>query len=63
MAVLGLIASLILVVAVPLHTAAGQATAEGVWAVIWIPMIIFEISTGLWLLIRGVNVPEPERAK
>jgi hypothetical protein len=57
---LGVIASLILIVGVPLQTAAGQATTEGAPAVVWIPMIIFEISTGLWLLVRGATAPEVE---
>ena len=55
LSILGVIASLILVVAVPLQTAGGQATTEGTWAVIWIPMIVFEISTGLWLIVRGAG--------
>lgn len=60
LAVLGLVASLILVVGVPLQTAAGRDTAEGASAVIWIPMIVFEITTGLWLLIKGAKATEPE---
>jgi hypothetical protein len=61
LSVFGVIASLILIVGVPLQTASGQATAQGTPAVIWIPMIIFEISTGLWLLVRGANAPKVER--
>jgi hypothetical protein len=61
LSVLGVIASLILIAGVPLQTASGQATAQGTPAVIWIPMIIFEISTGLWLLVRGANAPKVER--
>jgi Domain of unknown function (DUF4386) len=60
LSVLGVIASLILIVGVPLQAAGGQATAESTPAVIWIPMIIFEISTGLWLLVRGANAPKVE---
>jgi Domain of unknown function (DUF4386) len=62
LSVLGVIASAILVVGVPLQTAGGHATAEGTSAVIWIPMIIFEISTGLWLLVRGAHAQEVERS-
>jgi hypothetical protein len=29
--------------------------------VIWIPMLLFEISTGLWLLVKGAKAPEVER--
>jgi hypothetical protein len=45
----------------PLQTAGGQATAEGAGVVIWIPMLLFEISTGLWLLVKGAQAPEVER--
>jgi hypothetical protein len=61
LAVLGLLASVILVVGVPLQTAAGHSTVEGASAAIWIPMFIFEISIGLWLLIRGAKDPHAER--
>lgn len=57
LAALGLVASLILVVGVPLKTAGGRDTAEGAGIAIWIPMIVFEISTGLWLLIKGAKAP------
>jgi hypothetical protein len=50
---LGLFASLVLVVGVPLQTAAGNTTTEGSSLAIWIPMFAFEIATGLWLLIKG----------
>jgi hypothetical protein len=55
LAVLGLLASLILVVGVPLQTAAGHTTTEGASAAIWLPMIVFELATGLWLLIKGAE--------
>jgi hypothetical protein len=61
LSVLGAIASLILIVGVPLQTAGGQATSEGAAIVIWIPMLIFEISTGLWLLVKGAKAPDVER--
>jgi Domain of unknown function (DUF4386) len=55
---LGVVASLILVVGVPLQTAAGRSIYDGAFAAIWIPIAIFEISTGFWLLIKGAKVPE-----
>jgi hypothetical protein len=60
---LGLVASLMLVIGVPLQTAAGHSTVAGVSAAIWIPMFIFEISTGLWLLIKGAKMPQVEHAE
>jgi hypothetical protein len=53
-----LVASLTLVVGVPIQTAAGHGTIAGISGLIWAPMFIFEISTGLWLLIKGAMLPE-----
>ena len=63
LAALGLVASLILVVGVPIQTAASRDTVDGAGIVIWIPMIVFEISTGVWLAIKGARAPERERAE
>jgi hypothetical protein len=63
LAALGLAASLILVVGVPIQTAASRDTVDGAGIVIWIPMIVFETSTGAWLLIKGARAPELERAE
>jgi hypothetical protein len=60
---LGLVASLMLVVGVPLQTAAGHSTVAGASAAIWIPMFVFEISTGSWLLIKGAKMPHLEHAE
>jgi Domain of unknown function (DUF4386) len=57
----GLVASLTLIVGVPLQTAAGHSTVDGASAAIWVPMFIFEISMGLWLLIKGAEIPERKR--
>jgi Domain of unknown function (DUF4386) len=54
---LGVVASLILVVGVPLETAAGRMTADGASIILWLPMLVFEIATGLWLLVKGAWVP------
>jgi len=58
LSLLGLVASLTLVVGVPLQTAASHSTVDGASGAIWVPMIIFEVVTGLWLLIKGAEVPE-----
>ncbi len=57
----GLVGSLILLVGVPLQTALSPPTFAGASAVIWVPMIIFEIVAGAWLLVKGakVNAAEP----
>lgn len=49
---LGIIASLLLVVTLPLQFA-GFIKGPVVWFM-WIPMLVFEVALGLWLLIKGV---------
>jgi hypothetical protein len=49
---LGVLASLILVVALPLQLAGFLSGT--VTSLIWIPMFLFEVPLGLWLLIKGV---------
>jgi hypothetical protein len=49
---LGLIASFLLVIALPAELAGFVSGALG-WAM-WLPMLAFEVSLGLWLLIKGV---------
>jgi hypothetical protein len=52
---LGIVASVLLVVGLPLQLAgffSGPVTAF-----IWIPMALFEIPLGFWLLIKGIAVP------
>jgi Domain of unknown function (DUF4386) len=61
LSLVGLVASITLIVGVPLQTAAGHNTVDGASAAIWIPMFIFEISTGFWLLIKGAEIPEIRR--
>lgn len=63
LSLVGLVASLTLVVGVPIQTAAGQSTIAGISAIIWVPMFIFEISTGLWLLTKGAKLPEEARGE
>ncbi len=52
---LGLFASVLLVVAVPLQLA---GLLEGpVTGYVWLPMVAFQVPLGLWLLIKGVAAP------
>lgn len=54
---LGVFASALLVVALPLATA---GLLRGPWtAFLWLPMAAFEIPLALWLMIRGVAPPAP----
>jgi hypothetical protein len=52
---LGVVASVILVVGLPLRLVdvIGGAAAQ----VMWLPMAAFEIPLGFWLLIKGVRQP------
>jgi hypothetical protein len=50
---LGVVASLILVVGLPLRLV--DAIGGTVTQVMWLPMAVFEIPLGFWLLIRGVR--------
>jgi drug/metabolite transporter (DMT)-like permease len=54
---LGVLASVLLVVALPLQLA-GFLRGPVTW-LIWIPMLLFEVPLGLWLLIKGVAAPPP----
>ena len=55
---LGVLASLLLVVALPLRLAEvlGGPLTYGVW----IPMAVFEVTLALWLIIKGVAAPPRE---
>src|SRR5207248_10401767 len=52
MAWLGVIASVLLVIGLPLQIAGVLSGSAA--AVMWIPMALFEVTFALWLLIRGV---------
>jgi len=56
---LGVVASLILVVGLPLRLV--DAIGGTVTQLMWLPMAVFEIPLGFWLLIRGVR-PATARA-
>lgn len=58
---LGVLASALLVVILPLQLAGlfGGTTnwSESVDWLIWLPMLVFEVVLALWLLIKGVSMP------
>ena len=58
---LGVIASVLLVVILPLQLAGlfgGSMTwASSVTWLVWLPMLLFEVAFALWLLIKGVAMP------
>lgn len=57
---LGVVASVLLVVCLPLMLAGflrGPVTS-----LVWLPMLAFEVPLALWLLIKGVAVPAPIRS-
>jgi hypothetical protein len=52
---LGLVASVILVIGLPLQLAGWlQGT---ITSIIWLPMLAFEVPLAIWLLTRGVVAP------
>lgn len=57
---LGVVASVLLVVGLPLQLAGflrGPLTS-----LMWLPMLAFEVPLALWLLIKGVAIPAPTRS-
>jgi len=54
---LGVIASLILVVGLPLQLAG--LLGGPIAALMWLPMALFEIPLGFWLIIKGVSASTP----
>jgi hypothetical protein len=56
---LGVLASVLLVVALPVQLA-GFLNASLAWP-IWMPMLAFEVTLALWLLVRGVAMPARQR--
>jgi hypothetical protein len=52
---LGVVASVLLVVCLPLQLAGWLAGP--ITRLMWLPMLAFEVPLGLWLLIKGVAVP------
>lgn len=56
---LGVLASVLLVVALPVQLA-GFLPASLAWP-IWMPMLAFEVTLALWLLVKGVAMPARQR--
>ena len=54
---LGVIASLILVVLLPLQLAGLASGVFTSFAVTWLPMLVFEVVLAVWLLVKGVAAP------
>ena len=57
---LGVLASIVLVVILPLQLAGlvGRPVGLTYWFM-WLPMLVFEVALALWLLIKGVTMPGP----
>jgi hypothetical protein len=54
---LGVLASVLLVVALPLQLAGFLTGRFTSYLVMWMPMLVFEIAVALWLIIKGVAMP------
>ena len=54
LASLGVLASIIVVISLPLQLAGVMSTAIDE---IWFPMLAFELSLALWLIIKGAAIP------
>jgi hypothetical protein len=54
---LGVVASILLVVGLPLRLVG--VVSDTVAQLLWLPMAAFEIPLGVWLLVRGVAAPAP----
>jgi hypothetical protein len=62
---LGLIASILLVVILPLQLAGlfggAMSWSAGITWFIWLPMLVFELVFAVWLLIKGVSAPQGQQ--
>lgn len=63
---LGVIASALLVVVLPLQLAGlfggSMSWSASITWIVWLPMLVFEVAFALWLLIKGVAVPKTSAA-
>lgn len=61
---LGVIASALLVVILPLQLAnlfgGTMSWASSVTWLVWLPMLVFEVALSLWLIIKGVRIEQRE---
>ncbi|HEY1804886.1 MAG TPA: DUF4386 domain-containing protein [Terracidiphilus sp.] len=56
---IGVIASLLLVVALPLQLVG--VVRDAMVGFLWMPMLAFEVPLGFWLMVKGVRMPEAMR--
>jgi len=58
---LGVLASVLLVVILPLQLAGlfggSMSWSASITWIVWLPMLVFEVTLALWLLIKGVAMP------
>jgi hypothetical protein len=54
---LGVVASVLLVVALPARLGGVLEGRVAIYA--WLPMLVFELAFALWLMVRGVAAPKP----
>jgi hypothetical protein len=59
---LGVLASVLLVVILPLQLAGlfggSMSWSASITWLMWLPMLLFEVALALWLMIKGVNVEQ-----
>lgn len=64
LAQLGVIASALLVVVLPLQLVglfgASMSWASSLTWLLWLPMLVFEVTLALWLIAKGVALPAPQ---
>lgn len=65
LAQLGVIASALLVLILPLQLAGlfggSMSWSASITWLVWLPMLVFEITLALWLMIKGVNIEQQEK--
>lgn len=59
---LGVLASVLLVVILPLQLAGlfggSMSWSTSITWLVWLPMLVFEVTLALWLIIKGVNIEQ-----
>jgi len=62
---LGVLASVLLVVILPLQLAGlfggSMSWSASITWLVWLPMLVFEVALALWLIIKGVNIEQREK--
>ena len=63
---LGVVASVLLVVILPLQLAGlfggSMSWSSSITWLVWLPMLVFEVTFALWLLVKGVALPVADKA-